>query len=166
MDISLELPRCYIDVNFRSFLCCRAPAVFADFLGEFIVTGHVSFKEVVAAVLEAGEAPEKEEGDKEEPDMPLVDAGEAGPIVMKMLAAIKVGGGEVLQCSFGGGRRARCIGLGLCYRVKIVFLFVTRWKGAREDCLLAIGVVSRRIFTARYRMGIQRLTLHGPWCGR
>jgi len=72
----------------------KAPAVFTEFVGEFVANGTVSFKEVVAAVLDAGERPEKEEGDEEEPDMPLVDVGEAGPIVMKLLAAIKVAKGE------------------------------------------------------------------------
>ena len=89
-------------------LICRAPAVFTEFVGEFVANGTVSFKEVVAAVLDAGERPEKEEGDEEEPDMPLVDVGEAGPIVMKLLAAIKVGAVGFWWWVWGKAGKVKC----------------------------------------------------------
>jgi hypothetical protein len=84
----------------------KSPVLVAEVIGHFLAAGQLSFglAELAAAVKDAGAAQQeanKEDGDGEGEDPPLVDQERAAPILLVVANAIKVCGGSWLF--FGGG---------------------------------------------------------------
>lgn len=77
------------------------------FLAPYVLDGTLPLPALAGAVLGAGEAEGGLEGD-DPGEMPLVDQEKAAPLLLSLVAAVKVRGRGVAVCQFRGGWVGGC----------------------------------------------------------